>query len=169
VSRGVFLRLAGAGDADALAELERAACIHPWSADQVRAELVRATPDAVLVLEGREGMLAYCAYRIVLDEMHVMNLAVRPEARRQGLGRFLLEAALRRAARAGAQRALLEVRTGNAAARALYADCGFVRLGQRKLYFGDPPEDALVLVRDAVPGQAADGSTGGALGGSTLN
>jgi ribosomal-protein-alanine N-acetyltransferase len=110
---------------------------------------VRSAPDAVLVLEGRDGILAYCAYRLVLDEMHVMNLAVRPGARRRGLGRFLLEAALTRAGRAGARRALLEVRAGNDAARALYAGCGFVLLGRRKRYYSDPPEDALVLVRGA--------------------
>jgi ribosomal-protein-alanine N-acetyltransferase len=149
VSRGVFLRRARAGDWAALAALEGAGSLHAWSADQIRSELVRSAPDAVLVLEGRDGILAYCAYRLVLDEMHVMNLAVRPGARRRGLGRFLLEAALTRAGRAGARRALLEVRAGNDAARALYAGCGFVLLGRRKRYYSDPPEDALVLVRGA--------------------
>jgi ribosomal-protein-alanine N-acetyltransferase len=152
VSRGVFLRRAREGDTAALVALESAGSLHPWSADQIRSELVRSAPDAVLVLEGREGILAYCAYRLVLDEMHVMNLAVRPGARRRGLGRFLLEAALTRAGRAGARGALLEVRASNDAALALYAGCGFVLLGRRKRYYSDPPEDALVLVR----GSAAD-------------
>lgn len=149
MSRGLFLRRAGEADTAALAALESAGSLHPWSAEQIRSELVRCAPDAVLVLEGREGILGYCAYRLVLDELHVMNLAVRPGARRRGLGRFLLEAALRRAARAGARRGLLEVRAGNDAARALYAGCGFVLLGRRRRYYSDPPEDALVLVRDA--------------------
>jgi ribosomal-protein-alanine N-acetyltransferase len=150
VSRGVFLRRAGPSDTAALAELERAASVHPWSSDEMRAELVRAGPDAVLVLAAREGIAAYCAYRIVADEMHVMNLAVRPAARRRGLGRFLLRAALARAGRAGARRALLEVRAGNHAARSLYSDSGFVTLGLRKRYYEEPPEDALVLVREDI-------------------
>ena len=140
----LFLRRARAADTPALVALEQAASLHPWSA-----ELLRAAPDTVLALEGREGIVAYCAYRLVLDEMHVMNLAVRPEARRQGLGRFLLRRALARAERAGARRALLEVRAGNAAARALYAESGFALLGRRSRYYVEPPEDALVLVREA--------------------
>jgi ribosomal-protein-alanine N-acetyltransferase len=148
VSRGAFLRRAGPADTHALSELERAASLHPWSEAQMRAELERSAPDAVLVLESRGGILAYGAFRMVLDELHVMGLAVRPEARRRGLGRFLLGIALARAGRAGATRALLEVRAGNTAARALYTECGFVPLGLRKQYYADPPEDALVLVRE---------------------
>lgn len=120
----------------------------------MRAELLRAAPDTVLALESREGIVGYCAYRLVLDEMHVMNLAVRPEARRHGLGGFLLRHALARAERAGARRALLEVRAGNTAARALYAESGFALLGRRSRYYVEPPEDALVLVREAGPPRA---------------
>jgi len=148
VSRGVFLRRAGPSDTHALTELEGASSLHPWSEAQIRAELERNAPDAVLVLESRGGILAYGAFRMVLDEMQVMNLAVRPKARRHGLGRILLGKALARARRAGARRVLLEVRAGNAAARALYTECGFVPLGERKQYYSDPLEDALVLVRE---------------------
>jgi ribosomal-protein-alanine N-acetyltransferase len=45
-------------------------------------------------------------------------------------------------------RALLEVRAGNSSAQALYTECGFVPLGRREQYYNDPPEDALVLVRE---------------------
>lgn len=128
--------------------VERASSLHPWTEAQIRAELERDAPDAVLALEGREGIVAYCALRIVVDEMHVMSLVVRPEARRRGLGRFLLGIALVRGWRAGATRALLEVRAGNTAARALYTESGFVPLGRRQQYYSDPPEDALVLVRE---------------------
>jgi ribosomal-protein-alanine N-acetyltransferase len=148
VSRGVFLRRAGPPDTDALAAVERASSLHPWSEAEIRAELERDAPDAVLVLEGRGGIVAYCAFRIVLDEMHVMNLAVRPEAHRRGLGRFLLGIALASAQRAGATRALLEVRAGNVAARRLYTESGFVPIGRRRHYYHDPPEDAEVLARE---------------------
>ena len=147
MTSSVFLRRAGPSDTPALRELETASSRHPWSEAQLRAELERSAPDAVLVLDSRSGILAYGAFRIVLDEMHVMNLAVRPEARRRGLGRFLLGMALARGRRLGAIRALLEVRAGNVAARALYTECGFVPLGLRKQYYSDPAEDALVLVR----------------------
>lgn len=154
MSRGVLLRRAVMGDAAALAALEQAASPDPWSEGELRAELERVAPDAVLVLEGRAGLVAYCGYRLVLDEMQVMNLAVRPEARRRGLGGFLLRLALARAERAGARRSLLEVRAGNAAARALYAASGFCLLGRRPRYYASPEDDALVLVREAGPGAA---------------
>jgi ribosomal-protein-alanine N-acetyltransferase len=154
---GVALRRARPDDAAALARLEQEASLHPWSVDELRAELVRPSPDEVLVLEARTGILAYCATRVVLDELHVMNLAVHPRARRQGLGRALLEAALRRGGRAGARRTLLEVRAGNEAARALYAQSGFVVLARRREYYREPLEDALVLVLEALPGRGAPG------------
>jgi [ribosomal protein S18]-alanine N-acetyltransferase len=150
VSRGVFLRRAGPADTHALTKLEALSSLHPWHEAQMRAELERSAPDAVLVLESPIGIQAYGAFRMVLDELHVMNLAVRPDARRRGLARFLLGLALARAGRAGATRALLEVRAGNTAARALYTECGFVTLGRRKQYYSAPPEDALVLVREGV-------------------
>jgi ribosomal-protein-alanine N-acetyltransferase len=144
----VLLRRAGPGDTAEVAALERAASLHPWSESQVRDELARPAPDAVLVLQGPPGILAWCAVRLVVDELHVMNLAVDDRVRRHGLAGFLLQKCLERGARAGAVRALLEVRTGNAAARALYARAGFAPIGERKAYYSDPPEDALVLARE---------------------
>lgn len=149
-----WLRRAGPADAVAVAVLERGASLHPWSEAQVRDELARPAPDAVLVLEGRDGILAYCAARLVVDELHVMNLAVDARARRRGFGRFLLRRCLALGERAGVRRALLEVRSGNTAARALYANCGFVLLGRRKAYYAEPTEDALVLVHERAGGSS---------------
>jgi ribosomal-protein-alanine N-acetyltransferase len=150
----VFLRRAEAGDTAEVARLERSASLHPWSEVQVRDELARPAPDAVLVLQGLSGILAYCAVRLVVDELHVMNLAVDDRARRRGFAGFLLQKSLERGARAGALRALLEVRASNAAARALYAKSGFAPLGERKAYYADPPEDAIVLVRELSHGSS---------------
>ena len=144
----VFLRRAEPGDTAEIAALERAASLHPWSERQVRDELARPAPDAVLVLEGPSGVLAWCAVRLLVDELHVMNLAVDDRVRRRGFAGFLLRKCLERGARAGAVRALLEVREGNAAARALYAKAGFAPIGERKAYYPDPPEDAVVLARE---------------------
>ena len=154
MSLPVFLRRAEAGDTIALAALERSASLHPWSEAQVRDELTRPSPDAVLVLEGRPGILAYCAVRLLVDELHFMNLAVDDRVRRHGLAGFLLQKCLERGVRAGAARALLEVRAGNAAARALYAKSGFAPIGERKAYYADPPEDALVLARELPHGSS---------------
>jgi ribosomal-protein-alanine N-acetyltransferase len=139
----------------ALAALEAACFTHPWTPEQVHDEVARVPPDMVLVLEGPAapggapaGIRAYCSFRLVVDEMHVMNVAVDPGYRRQGLARRLLVLAMARAARAGARRVLLELRTGNREALALYESLGFRSLGVRRGYYGEPTEDALVLARE---------------------
>jgi ribosomal-protein-alanine N-acetyltransferase len=152
VSRGVFLRRATAADVPALARLEAACFTHPWTEDQVADEVSGNAPGLVLVLEGRpvegERVRAYGAFRFVLDEMHVMNVAVAPGHRRRGLARWLLAFAMAKAARAGARRGLLEVRAGNGVALALYGSLGWREVGRRRAYYRDPTEDALVFARE---------------------
>jgi ribosomal-protein-alanine N-acetyltransferase len=151
VSPGVLLRLATAPDLPALAALEAACFTHPWTEAQIAEELSVDAPGGVYVLEGRArpgegaGIRAYCAFRVVVDEMHVMNVAVAAEARRRGLARHLLAFALRRAARAGARSAFLELRAGNSGALALYQSLGFRTLSRRPGYYQQPAEDALLL------------------------
>lgn len=143
-------------DVPALVALERSSFSHPWTVAQVEEEVAGGARGTVLVLEGRPGagqwggLRASCAFRLVLDEMHVMSLAVAPPARRRGLARWLLRFALGRARRDGAVRALLEVRAGNREAVALYESLGFSRLGVRRDYYREPDEDALVLVREGL-------------------
>ena len=144
---GALLRRARLEDAQALVALERGASLHPWNEAQIRAELAREAPDGVLLLQARDGPRGFCAYRLAAGELAVMNLAVLPGERRRGYGRALLAAALRAGARAGAERALLEVRASNAAALALYARFGFERIGARREYYREPVEDAVVLAR----------------------
>jgi ribosomal-protein-alanine N-acetyltransferase len=154
VSPNRLLRRALPGDVPSLAALETACFTHPWTPAQIHEEVARVPPDAVLVLEGPgspggapAAIRAYGSFRLVLGELHVMNVAVDPSWRRQGFARFLLTFAMERAARAGARRALLELRAGNREALALYESLGFERLSVRRGYYSDPTEDALVLAR----------------------
>jgi ribosomal-protein-alanine N-acetyltransferase len=84
----------------------------------------------------------------VVDEVHINNVAVRTECRSKGFGRCLVEYALREGRNRGATRVLLEVRSGNVAARQLYESLGFTTIGLRRAYYREPVEDALVLARD---------------------
>jgi ribosomal-protein-alanine N-acetyltransferase len=156
VSPGVFLRRALAADVPELAALEAACFTHPWTPAQIADEIAGPGPGGMLVLDGPPrpggagGLRAYCAFRLVVDEMHVMNVAVAPDQRGRGLARWLLDFAMGKAARAGARRALLELRAGNREALALYESLGFRRLGVRREYYREPVEDALVLVREGL-------------------
>ena len=158
MSGALWLGRATAEDPPALAALESECYSHPWTERQFREEVAYGPPGAVLVLRSpvsspdrwRE-IRAYCVYRLVVDEMHILNVVVAPGWRRRGIGRWLLRFGMGRAARAGARRALLEVREGNAEARALYTDMGFVRLGIRRGYYSEPLEDAVVLALEPLP------------------
>ena len=83
--------------------------------------------------------------RVIAGELHVNNVAVRPEYKRLHLGLELLERTLMQAKQRGATVAHLEVRAGNQAAQGLYSRCGFKAVGRRKRYYRNPTEDALLM------------------------
>lgn len=148
----VFLEAAGEGDLSALVELERRSFSQPWSAGSFRSEIQDPQRGRVVLLrelpahdDPRGGLLAYCAFQVVIDELHILDLAVRPERRRQGWGRRLLARVLELGARRGARLALLEVRRSNWPAVALYRSAGFEVSGTRRDYYAQPREDALLL------------------------
>ena len=91
-----------------------------------------------------EELVAYISFYHIGDEVEILNLAVLPTERRSGHGRRILQLVLQAAAKMGIQNVLLEVRTGNLPAVALYESCGFRRLGVRSRYYPDTNEDALI-------------------------
>lgn len=140
--------VADPGDlARALAGLHAAAFDAPWSATAF-ADLLG---QAGVFLEGDTD--GFVLIRTVADEAEVLTLAVRPAARRKGLGARLLRAATVRAAAIGATRMFLEVAEDNAPARALYGALGFEAAGRRPRYYlrmDGPAVDALLLVLNLV-------------------
>lgn len=152
---GLVVEAATAEDLEALLELERRSYSHPWTQRNFEGELAARGHGLLLVVRealaagaSDRGLRAYCALQVVAGEMHVLNLTVAPESRLSGLGRFLLGLALDLARRRGARAAFLEVREGNAPARALYGAAGFSEAGRRRGYYHRPAEDALLLRRD---------------------
>jgi [ribosomal protein S18]-alanine N-acetyltransferase len=145
VTGGVFVARAGPLDAPALARLQAACHSHPWTLEQVEAEIAQGPPGSVLVARSGDGIRAACAYRVLGDEAEVLDVCVEPSARRGGLGRLLVRLAMARAARAGARTARLEVRVSNEPARRLYASLGFRERGLRRGYYSAPVEDAVLL------------------------
>ena len=96
----------------------------------------------------RPRVVGFCAFWLVLDEIHINNVAVRPPLRGVGIGSALLHRALAEAKELGARRATLEVRASNEAARRLYERLGFYVAATRRNYYTNPVEDALILWRD---------------------
>lgn len=140
-----------ARDVEAVLEVGRASFVNPWTRETLLEELEHSRVAHVYVLRTPdEPVAAYCGFWLILDELHINTLAVRPEYRRRGMGRALLRYVLADGARRGARRATLEVRRSNVAALTLYTQVGFVVAGTRPNYYTNPPEDALILWRELV-------------------
>lgn len=135
------------GHVPQIAALEKRCFTDPWSEASVASEL--ENPLGLWLVEEREGVVAgYIGSQSVPPEADVMNVAVAPEFRRQGIASALLSALAARLAVQGIRSLTLEVRVSNAAARALYAAFGFVEIGRRKNYYLEPKEDALILGKE---------------------
>jgi ribosomal-protein-alanine N-acetyltransferase len=98
-------------------------------------------------------VVGFVVFWNVHDEVQVLDVAVAPAHQRRGIARRLLEEVERRSRARACALLTLEVRRGNAPARALYLAAGFREVGLRKRYYDDG-EDAFVLVKDLAPGQA---------------
>lgn len=131
-------------DLDPLAALEKRCFSIPWSRDMIADEL--SNERALYLVAELEGkLLGYAGSWVIFDEGHITNVAVDPQARKQGVGRHLLGALLEGLAGAGVTAATLEVRRGNTAAISLYKSFGFTVEGVRRGYYQDNNEDALVM------------------------
>lgn len=146
-----MIRTMKASDVPQIAALEKRCFSDPWSERSVASEL--ENPLSLWLADEREGaVVGYVGSQSVPPESDVMNLAVAPEYRRQGVGRALLEELTRRLHSLGMQSLTLEVRETNAPAIELYTAMGFREVGRRKRYYVNPIEDALILrkeLRDA--------------------
>ena len=144
----VIERLATAADLDGVVELEEASFNNPTTREWYERELERPEVCFIYILRTPDvPVAAFCAFWLVVDQVHINNLAVRPEMRQRGLGSRLLDAVLKEAGNLGAASLMLEVRESNTAARRLYERAGFNVHSVRKSYYTNPVEDALVLVR----------------------
>jgi ribosomal-protein-alanine N-acetyltransferase len=135
-------------------EIEMLSGLSPWGWDAYHKELQSEQDVIMLVARTRaadsgphdaEGIAGFIISRLIAGELHVNNVAVRAEFRRQGIAAQLLAAVLDWGRRHEARMALLEVRSGNTAAQALYSRCGFQVVGRRRRYYSQPVEDALLM------------------------
>lgn len=137
---------------DQILAIERACFTDPWPPEAFLAELEHGwsrfwlagppAPDGGLrVVEG------YIICWMLHGDLHLLDLAVVPDSRREGIAKLLLARALREFARFGGGHVNLEVRPSNKAARSLYETFGFSVVGRRKAYYRNDNEDALLMGR----------------------
>ena len=93
-------------------------------------------------------VVGYCISLILKAMVHILNLAVHPDFRRQGTARLLVEEILREALRREKTYAVLEVRESNVSARLLYVSMGFSHMSTWRRYYTDTNEDAAIMMKD---------------------
>src|SRR5438093_1043652 len=125
-------------DLDDVVYIEENSGLNRWGFDSYKRELYTNPNSVMLVaraphLEG-QGVIGFFAGWTVADEMHINNIASHPEYRRIGVGRSLLEAAIREGRLRGITFVLLEVRASNEAAQSLYKKMGFNYASRRRDY-----------------------------------
>ena len=136
------------GDIDQIVAIERDSFPTPWSANLFRNEIASPISRLLVARVGceRGGWVAgYLVYWRVADEIHLHNLAVRRDVRRQGIGSRLLDEVVRSSRPKGARWLTLEVRRSNHGAQRFYEKYGFSVRGARPGYYTDTGEDALIM------------------------
>lgn len=136
-----------ADDLPHVAAIEREAFTDPWSEKSFRDALAHPAIYFVAARDAANAVVGYVVAWFVADEGQIANLAVAPSAWGCGIGRSLLDSALREAVLRKATEVFLEVRDSNDRARELYRSRGFEEIGRRRGYYRRPVEDAIVLRR----------------------
>ena len=144
-----FVRL-GEEDVLILLDIEARCFPTPWTREQFELCLKHKAYHAFGFKEGA-SLLGYVSFYRVEDEMEILNIAVRPESRRQGLASRMLASVLQIGAGLGTRQVFLEVRRSNAAARRLYEKHGFAPSGVRPGYYRDTGEDAILMRAEISP------------------
>ncbi len=127
-----------------IAVLEKICFSDAWSEEAILPELSNPLSYWLVALDG-DRVAGYVGSQSVLGETDMMNLAVAPEYRRQGVAQNLIALLVQRLSAMGNHSLSLEVRISNAPAIALYEKLGFAGIGRRPNYYRNPKEDALIL------------------------
>lgn len=143
----MIIRLMKQDDIPQIANLEKLCFSDPWSENSIASELDNRL-SCWLVAEEQGTVAGYVGSQSVLDMADMMNIAVAPDFRRQGVAEQLILALIDKLKENGIIALLLEVRVSNAPAIALYEKLGFEQVGRRPRYYHNPREDALILRKE---------------------
>ncbi len=130
-----------------VAQLEKICFSDPWSEKSVSSELSNSLSLWLVALDG-ETVAGYIGSQTVLDETDMMNVAVHPDFRRQGIAEALVTELVAQLKQMESHSLTLEVRASNAPAKALYEKLGFTLAGRRPNYYRIPKEDAYILRKE---------------------
>lgn len=130
-----------------IARLETVCFSDPWSERSIASELTNPLSYWYVAMDG-DHLCGYIGSQRVLDSADVMNVAVDPQYRRQGIGEMLVNKLVEELDRMDTHILLLEVRVSNDPAISLYEKLGFSVAGRRPNYYHNPKEDAWILRKE---------------------
>ena len=116
--------------------------LSPWNLEQIEADLKQVNTEYFYLYEA-QALIGFLAIQDLAGELEITQLAVKKAYQGQGLANQLMGFLADRP-----ERIFLEVRASNQVARALYEKHGFLPVGQRKNYYQNPVEDAILMARE---------------------
>ena len=152
----VALRRLELRDLNEIERIERESYPTPWSRAMFAGELAKPSSLSLGAFDPDGTLVGYLVISRYVDAWHVMNLAVTPSRRRQGIAQTLLRRLFEVTAADERRGYTLEVRVSNEGAIKLYERMGFVSRGVRRGYYTDNREDALIMWRDPVDAEQAE-------------
>lgn len=132
---------------DGVYQLEKECFSTPWSLESIKAELENNTAH-FLVAKAANRVIAYIGIHEIAGEAYISNIAVSSKYRRKGVASALLDAAQKAAISRNCEFISLEVRKSNEEAISLYKKRGYTQRGERKSFYSNPKEDAIIMTLD---------------------
>ncbi len=119
---------------------------HPWSLNSLESELNNDTSYFLVATENDE-VIGYIGMSVVIDEGYIFNVAVKENHRKKGAATALVNELVTYGKKNNFYFITLEVRESNEKAKSLYSKFGFVKVGERKDYYSDPKENAILMTK----------------------
>lgn len=129
-----------------VAAIETECFSHPWSKQSLAEEINNDTSFFLAACE-KEKVVGYIGMSVVIDEGYIFNVAVSKPFRNRGIASALINELITYSKKNNFSFITLEVRQSNEKARSLYSKFGFIKVGERKNYYSDPVESAILMTK----------------------
>ncbi len=140
------IRRASALDAGLIERAEAEIFPDPWSYKSITSAICQSGAMCYVAINDGE-LIGYILGRLIAPEGEIYRIAVMPKHRKRGVGYRLLDYAHKTERGRGLECLFLEVRSQNFPAIALYRAYGFTKIGERKGYYKDPDDDAVIMLK----------------------
>ncbi len=118
----------------------------PWSKKSIESEINNDT-SLFLVATENDEVIGYIGMSTVIDEGYIFNVAVKSIQRKKGIASALINELITYGKKNNFCFITLEVRESNEPAILLYSKFGFIKVGERKNYYSDPKENAILMTK----------------------